>query len=68
MITEELKNLINSDAKNVVDLLFETRVLDSKITRDQMNTLEEYIGSIIQGRVSNYVNLINLKSKIDETF
>jgi ribosome-interacting GTPase 1 len=68
MITEELKNLINSDAKNVVDLLFETRVLDSKITRDQMNTLEEYIGSIIQGRVSNYVNLISLKSKIDETF
>ena len=52
MITEELKNLINSDAKNVVDLLFETRVLDSKITRDQMNTLEEYIGSIIRGRVS----------------
>ena len=68
MITEELKNLINNDAKNVVDLLFETKALDSKITRDQMNTLEEYIGSIIQGRVSNYVNLINLKSKIDETF
>lgn len=68
MITEEIKKLINNDAKSIVDFLFETGSLNNKITRDNMNALEEYVGSIIEGRVSNYVNLMSLKSKINETF
>lgn len=68
MITEEIKKLINNDAKSIVDFLFETGSLNKKITRDNMNALEEYVGSIIEGRVSNYVNLMSLKSKINETF
>ncbi len=68
MITEEIKKLINNDAKSIVDFLFETGSLNKKITRDNMNALEEYVGSIIEGRLSNYVNLMSLKSKINETF
>ena len=67
MITEEIKKLINSDAKSVVDLLFETGSFDKKITRDNMNAIEEYVASIIEGRVSNYINLVGLKSKKSET-
>jgi hypothetical protein len=65
-MTEELNNLVKEDAKNIVDLLYETKALDSKLTRDNMNALEEYIKVVLQGRINNYVNLIDLKSKFIE--
>jgi hypothetical protein len=65
-MTEELNNLVKEDAKNIVDLLYETKALDSKLTRDNMNALEEYIKVVLQGRINNYVNLIDLKSKLIE--
>lgn len=63
---EELNNLIKEDAKNIVDLLYETKALDSKLTRDNMNALEEYIRVVLQGRINNHINLIDLKSKLIE--
>jgi hypothetical protein len=65
-MTEELNNLIKEDAKNIVDLLYETKALDSKLTRDNMNALEEYIRVVLQGRINNHINLIDLKSKLIE--
>jgi hypothetical protein len=65
-MTDELNNLVKEDAKNIVDLLYETKALDSKLTRDNMNALEEYIKVVLQGRINNYVNLIDLKSKFIE--
>jgi len=63
-MTPEIENLIKEDAKNVVDLLYETGTLDSKLTRDNMNTLEEYIRVLLYGRVNNHIKLIDLKSKL----
>ena len=65
-MTEELNNLVKEDAKNIVDLLYETKALDSKLTRDNMNALEEYIRVVLQGRINNHINLIDLKSKLIE--
>jgi hypothetical protein len=63
-MTPEIENLIKEDAKNVVDLLYETGTLDSKLTRDNMNTLEEYIRVLLYSRVNNHIKLIDLKSKL----
>jgi hypothetical protein len=62
-MSEQFENLIKEDAKSIVDLLFETGALDTKLTRDNMNALEEYIRVIIQSRVNSYCNLVDLKKK-----
>lgn len=67
-MTEELRNLIKEDAKSIVDLLFDTGALDQKLTRDNMNALEEYIKIILEGRIDSHIKLIDLKRKISKTF
>ena len=61
------QEIIKSDAKSVIDMLFETKSLKPDLTRDHLNALEEFVSFILQSRLESYTRHINLTKKLDET-
>jgi len=43
-----------ADAKQIVDLCFDTKFFDDKITRDHMNEFENLIVYLLQSRFESY--------------
>ncbi len=60
------KNIFKQDSKSMVDMLFNTKAFREDITRDDMNTLESFIDSIMQNRFESYVKLEKLMERINK--
>jgi hypothetical protein len=59
-------NLINNDAKQIVDLLFDTDCFKKEITRDNLNAIEEFISHILKTRVDSQVRKNKLVNSLSD--
>ena len=55
--------MIKQDAKSVVDSLFETKAFKEDLTRDQLNSIEEFVGYLLETRVASQVKVLKFKQK-----
>jgi len=60
------EDYFKQDAKQIVDMLFDTRALRDDLTRDDMNTLENYIHFTLQSKFNSYERLRELTEKIKQ--
>ncbi len=69
MKQQEIKKLISIDAKEAVDLLFETGCINPILKRKQLDAYEEYLKKLITLRVESGVSSAydSAKNKIIET-
>ena len=61
------KQIFKSDAKQIVDLFFETKLFKEHVTRDDMNGTEEFIQHLLESRYDSYVRLTGLLEKIEKS-
>lgn len=54
------------DAKQIVDTMFDTKMLKQDITRDEMNVFEELIEFTLQSRFDSYVKAHALFEKLKD--
>jgi len=55
------------DAKQIVDMVFDAKVLRPDLTRDNLNSMEEFISYLLQSKFESYQKLENLMAKIEKT-
>jgi hypothetical protein len=58
-----MEKMIKTDAKAVVDLLFETKVFKDELTRDNLNSIEEFVGYLLETRINSNVKMLKFKEK-----
>ena len=58
-----MEKMIETDAKSVVDLLFETKVFKEELTRDNLNSIEEFVGYLLETRINSNVKMLKFKEK-----
>lgn len=56
--------LILNDAKQIVDLLFDTDCFKKEITRDNLNAIEEFISHILKTRVDSQLRKNKLTNSL----
>lgn len=56
--------IIQRDAKSIVDLLYDTKVFKSDLTRDNLNAIEEFVAVTLETRLNSYVKQYKLKEMI----
>ncbi len=61
------EKLFKQDAKSVTDLLFDTKFFKDDITRDNMNSIEEFIQFLLQSRFDSYIRLEKIVKSIDKS-
>ena len=61
------KQIFKSDAKQIVDLFFETKLFKEDVTRDDMNSTEEFIQDMLESRYNSYVKLTALLERIEKS-
>ncbi|MGH1338584.1 MAG: hypothetical protein ACRBFS_20890 [Aureispira sp.] len=57
--------LFKSDAKSIVDILFEGKAFKDHITRDDMNLIEDHVHYMLSSRFKSYVKGLELQQRID---
>ena len=62
MIKED--KIIKQDAKSIIDLLYDTKVFKSDLTRDNLNAIEEFVAVTLETRINSYVKQYKLKEMI----
>lgn len=60
-----MDKLIERDAKSIVDTMFETKILKSDLTRDNMNSIEEFIAYMMKTRFNGYIKMAELQKTIE---
>jgi hypothetical protein len=55
-----------SDAKQMVDMLFDTKIFIPTLTRDELNGIEELIQYILQSKFDSHIRVEKLFSKIKD--
>ena len=55
-----------TDAKQIVDTLFDTKVFKDDMTRDDFNNLEEFIWYLLQSKFDSYVKVTKLMDSINK--
>ena len=58
-----MDKIIKDDAKSVVDLLFETKIFKEELTRDNLNSIEEFVGYLLETRVNSQIKMLKFKEK-----
>lgn len=58
-----IEETFRKDAKQIVDLCFETKLLKEDVTRDTMNSFEDLISFMLQSRYDTYVKINKLFKK-----
>lgn len=58
--------IFKSDAKAIVDMLFDSKVFREEITRDDMNATEDYLAESMRMRFESVLRGEELKRRIDE--
>lgn len=56
--------IFKSDAKQIVDMFFDTKIFKEDISRDDMNTIEELIEYLLRSRYDMYVKGKELTDKL----
>ena len=59
-----MKNYFKNDAKSIVDMLFDAKCFKEQITRDNLNSTEEFIFEMMQTRFDSIKKLQSLMEKI----
>lgn len=59
------ENVFKTDAKSIVDMLFDTKCFREDITRDSMNNLEEFIQFCMKSRHDSHILCTDLMNKIN---
>lgn len=54
-----------TDAKQIVDMLFDTKVFKDDMTRDDFNNLEDFVGYLLQSKFDSYVKVTKLMDSIN---
>jgi hypothetical protein len=57
--------IFKNDAKQIVDLVFDAKVFREDLTRDNLNSIEEMIQFMMQGRFESYQRGQNLLKSIE---
>lgn len=60
------KEIFKQDAKVIVDMAFDSKLFNDKMTRDTMNVFEEHIAFILQSRFESYKRMDQLLSDLKE--
>ncbi len=55
-----------TDAKAIVDMLFDTKVFKEDLTRDNLNHLEEFVGYLLQSKFDSYVKVTKLMESVNK--
>jgi len=58
------QQIFKNDAKQIVDLMFNTKLFNDDVTRDTMNEFEELITFLLQSRFDSYVKIDSLLKKL----
>lgn len=58
------QQIFKNDAKQIVDLMFNTKLFSDDVTRDIMNEFEEFITFMLQSRFDSYVKIDSLLKKL----
>ena len=61
------KQIFKSDAKQIVDLFFETKLFKEDVTRDDMNETENLVQFLLESRFDSYVRINKLTERIDKS-
>ena len=56
--------IFKQDAKTIVDSFFDQKLFVDKITRDDMNGIQEFIEYLLQSRYESYIRCKALSDKI----
>lgn len=57
------EKMFKNDAKQIVDIMFDTKLLKEDVTRDGMNAFEDLIQFLLQSKLDSYQKIDNfLKS------
>lgn len=57
-------DLFKQDAKTIVDMCFDNKLFKDQVTRDDMNTFQDYIGFLLQSRFDSHVRCKEMLDKI----
>ena len=49
--------IFEQDAKQMVDMMFDANLFHDNVTRDNMNTFEELIRSLLESKFDSYIGL-----------
>lgn len=67
MKQEEIKTAFKSEAKMIVDSLFESKCFHDKITRDDMSATEDFISFSMDSRYNLNIKASNLLKRIEQS-
>ncbi len=56
--------ILKQDAKQIVDMMFDSNLFHDNVTRDNMNTFEELIHFLLQSKFESYKRLEKLNESI----
>ena len=65
-MNEEKRYIQKSEAKTIVDMLFDNKVFRDDLTRDDLNKLEEYIDFSLNTRMRSHITMNELMKKVDK--
>lgn len=61
-----MKEWFKKDAKQIVDMLFDTKCFKEDISRDDMIELEKFINYLLESKTDSYIKFIEINKKINE--
>lgn len=59
------EKIFKNDAKGIIDTLFDTKMFNSDVTRDEMNALEDLVAYMLSSRFAGYVKSKDLQDKYE---
>jgi hypothetical protein len=60
------EELFKNDAKQIVDMVFESKLFKDDVTRNDMNAIEDFISYLLQSRYDSYLKLKNILERVDK--
>ena len=60
-----VQRIFKTDAKQIVDLVFDAKLFRDDLTRDNLNSIEELIQFMMQSRFESYQRAQNLLKSIE---
>jgi len=60
------ENYFKSDAKAIVDMCFDAKIFVDSITRDDLNSTEEFIKDMLQSRFESYIRIKDLTKRMSD--
>jgi hypothetical protein len=60
------EELFKNDAKQIVDMVFESKLFKDDVTRNDMNAIEDFISYLLQSRYDSYLKLKNILEIVDK--